>query len=142
MVNKNPPPDERVVYLALKNIFKGQAAQYRQQKIVSKVIRKHQKEDEVADLIRAHGLDIVCNSARTLLSDGIFESALKAKIRFPELFDLSPTQSAERDASEVEAARQEADAIECAVEGRWEEFEDAGPSSRPFRDIKGKITCY
>jgi hypothetical protein len=33
------------------------------------------------------------------------------KIRFPELFDVSPAQSAEREASEAEAARDEANTL-------------------------------
>ncbi|EDN04901.1 predicted protein [Histoplasma mississippiense (nom. inval.)] len=73
MGNKNPP-DERVVYLALKNIFKGPSAE--------------------------------------------------AKIRFPEVFDVSPVQSAEREASEAEAARNEANAIKDAVHGPQEHARD------------------
>lgn len=53
-----------------------------------------------------------------LLCDEIFDSTLKAKIRFPELFGLSPAQSAEREVSKAEAARHDADAIEHAVQGR------------------------
>jgi hypothetical protein len=41
---------------------------------------------------------------------------LKAKILFPEGFEVSPAQSAERYASEEEAARTEADAIRSAAE--------------------------
>jgi hypothetical protein len=41
MVNKNPPPDERVVYLALKNVFKGQNADIRNSKPIRKLIQKH-----------------------------------------------------------------------------------------------------
>lgn len=130
MVGKNPPPDERVVYLALKNVFKGQDADIRQNKAVRKLVRRHKGQEDVASLVQGHGLDVVCNTARTLLLDEIFASTLKAKIRFPELFDLSPTQSAEREASEAEAARHEADAIQHAVQGRWEDLEpvDPGPS--------------
>jgi len=118
MVSKNPPPDERVVYLALKNVFKGQNAEVRQNKAVRKLIKQHRSQEDVADLIREHNFEVVCNAARMLLCDEIFESTLKAKIRFPELFDLSPAQSAEREVSEAEAARHEADAIEHAVQGR------------------------
>jgi len=52
-----------------------------------------------------------------LLEEDIFASTLKAKIRFPEVFDVSPAQSAEQSASEVEAAKSEADAIKHAAEG-------------------------
>ncbi|KAJ2977478.1 hypothetical protein NQ176_g4346 [Zarea fungicola] len=116
MANQNPPPDERVVYLALKNIFKGQNAQARKSKTVSKLIRQHKTQESVANLLREHNFDIICNLAVNLLSAEIFESTLKAKVRFPELFDASPTQSAEKEASEAEATRYEADAIKNAIQ--------------------------
>jgi hypothetical protein len=116
MANKNLP-DERVVYLTLKNVFKGPDAEVRQLKSIRKLITKYQKQYDVANLINAHSLDTVCNIARTLLTEQIFESTLKAKIRFPEVFDVSPTQSAEREASEAEAVRNKANAIKEAVQG-------------------------
>ncbi|KAK3936165.1 hypothetical protein QBC46DRAFT_461632 [Diplogelasinospora grovesii] len=94
MGNKNPP-DERVVYLALKNVFKGSNAEVRQPKAIRKLIVQHQSQHDIADL-----------------------STFSAKLRFPEVFDVSPAQSAERKASEVKAARNEADAIRDAVQGR------------------------
>jgi hypothetical protein len=110
-MNKNPP-DERVVYLALKNLFKGSNAQVRQPKAIRKLIASNQAETEIADLIAAHNIDSLCGTARTLLTEQVFESTLKAKIRFPEVFEVSPTQSAEREASEITATRNEAKAIE------------------------------
>lgn len=127
MGKKNPPPDERVVFLALKNVFKGQDAEVRQSEAIRKLIKQYQEQEYVADLVREHNIDVVCNYARTLLCDGIFASTLKAKIRFPELFDLSPTQSAEKEASEAEAARHEADAIALAVHGCLHPLEHAAP---------------
>ncbi|KAL2366233.1 hypothetical protein RJZ56_000881 [Blastomyces dermatitidis] len=124
MGNKNPP-DERVVYLALKNIFKGPNAHVRQPKIIRKLIGRSQNQGDVANLVKAHNIDTICNTARTLLTEQIFESTLKAKIRFPEVFDVSPVQSAEREASEVEAARNEANAIKDAVHGHQEDVRDA-----------------
>jgi hypothetical protein len=56
-------------------------------------------------------------SAKALLQDEIFISTLRAKIHFPEVFEVSPAQSAERAASEAEAARSDADAIRDATEG-------------------------
>ncbi|UNI16717.1 hypothetical protein JDV02_003130 [Purpureocillium takamizusanense] len=120
MVSNNPPPDERVVYLALKNVFKGHNAGVRQNRAIRKLIKQYRSQEDISDLIREHNVDVICNAARMLLCDEVFESTLKAKIRFPELFDLSPTQSAEREASEAEAARHEADAIEHAVQARRE----------------------
>lgn len=128
MVIKDPLPDERVVFLILKNVFKGQNAEVRQPRAIHKLIKEHQKLDAVADLVREHNFDIVCNAARVLLCDDIFASTLKAKIRFPELFDLSPTQSAEKEASEAEAAKHEADAIALAIKG-LDPFKDGIPGA-------------
>ena len=119
MRNKNPPPDARVVYLALKNVFTDNMAKVRQPRIISKAIKNHEAQDPVTDLLREHNFEAICNSARDLLQHGVFASTLKAKIRFPELFDLSPAQSAEKDASEAEAAQHEAEAVEHAVQGLW-----------------------
>lgn len=68
MGNKNPP-DERVVYLALKNIFKGPSAEVRQPKAIRKLIGRSRHQEDVADLIKAHNIDTICNTARTLLTE-------------------------------------------------------------------------
>lgn len=112
------PPDERLVYLALKNVFKGPDAQLRNLKKIRKQIQKHQDNEDVRALVDEHNMVNICNTARLLLERDIFTSTLKAKIRFPEVFDVSPAQSAERVASEAEAAKGEADAIRDIAEGR------------------------
>src|SRR5579862_8363964 len=112
------PPDERLVYLALKNIFKGADAHLRKPKKIRDLILNHQDQSNVRDLVQEHNIDNVCNVAKGLLEQQIFESTLKAKIRFPEVFEVSPAQSAERAVSEAEAARTEADAIKDVAEGR------------------------
>ena len=111
-------PDERLVYLALKNHFKGADVQVRKLKKIREVIQKHQRHVDLRDLIREHSIDHISHIAKVLLEQQIFESTLKAKIRFPEVFEVSPAQSAEREASEAEAARTEEDAIKDAAEGR------------------------
>lgn len=131
MVPKNPPPDERVVYLALKHVFKGANAEVQMSKAINKLIKQHQKQEDVADLFQQHDFDVICNVARTLLADDIFASTIKAKARFPELFNLSPTQSAERAASENEAAKNEANAIEDAALGRWKTTQVADRENAP-----------
>ena len=111
-------PDERLVYLALTNVFKGADAQVRNLKKIRERIQKNQHYGGVQDLINEHNLDSVSSTAKVLLEQNIFESTLKAKIRFPEVFEVSPAQSAERAASEAEAAKTEAHAIRDAAEGR------------------------
>ncbi|KAE9381226.1 hypothetical protein N431DRAFT_551376 [Stipitochalara longipes BDJ] len=121
------PPDERLVYLALKNVFMGQDAQLRIVKKIRKLIQKHLDDGdaEVRALIEEHNIDNVCLTAKALLQDEVFASTLRAKIRFPEVFEVSPAQTAERVASEAEAARIDADAIRDAAEG------DQGRSASP-----------
>jgi hypothetical protein len=137
MANQNHP-DERVVYLTLKNVFKGPQAEVRQPKAILKLIKKSGKQQDVADLIRAHNMDIICNTARSLLTEQIFESTLKAKIRFPELFDVSPAQSAERAASEAEAARNDANAIKDAGQSLRENGVDANQIEEAVETESGK----
>ncbi len=86
------PPDERLVYLALKNVFKGPDVQLRIAKKIRKLIQKHLDDGdaEVRALVDEHNIDNVCNTAKALLQDKIFASTLKAKIRFPEVFEVSP----------------------------------------------------
>ena len=91
MGNSKNAPDERVVYLALKIVFKGPNAGVRQPKSIRKLIKKSQGQGDIAGLLESHNIDMVCNTARVLLTEQIFESTLKAKIRFPEVFDESPT---------------------------------------------------
>ena len=117
MSNSNRP-DERVVYLTLKNVFMGNVAEMRKLTAIRKVIQKERRQSEVESLVSAHGLETICTTTRSLLLEGIFKSTMRAKIRFPEVFDVSPTQSAEREASEAEAVRCEATAIsQFAPEG-------------------------
>lgn len=60
-------PDERVVYLALKEFFKGADAQIRRAKKVREVVQKAQNNIDVRDLIQQHNIENVCNVTKTLL---------------------------------------------------------------------------
>lgn len=53
--------------------------------------------------------------AKELLEEQIFESLPRAKLRFPELFQPSETQEAERAASEAEVVKIEAEAAQDIV---------------------------
>jgi hypothetical protein len=102
-------PDERLVYLACQHIFRGPNSMVRKRKQVMSLIQRNQPA--LTDILREYNIDRTCNDAKRLLDDEIFHSNLRAKIRFPELFDVSPAQSAEREASEAEAARDEANTL-------------------------------
>jgi hypothetical protein len=111
-------PDERLVYLALKGVLQGQDVHIRRGKTVRKIIQKQQNHDDIKYLIREYSIDSLCQTAKALLRDQIFESTLKAKIRFPEVFEVSPNQTAERAMSEDEAAKSEDAAIQSVAEGQ------------------------
>ena len=97
MANKTVkiPPDERLVYLAFKNVFRGCDAQMRKKKSIDAMVSKHKNANEdIEALVEEHDINHINNTVKALLKAEIFESTLKAKIRFPELFDVSPAQSA------------------------------------------------
>jgi hypothetical protein len=80
-MTKNPP-DERLVYLALKNTFKETDAQVRKTRKVRELITKKQHNVDVKNLIREHSPDNVYNVAKALLEQQILESTLKTKSGF------------------------------------------------------------
>lgn len=132
------PPDERVVYLACRTIFRGEAAQTRNAEPVRKLVQ--QNRPQLQQLLDEHGLDPVCRSVPTLLAQQVFESTVRAKIKFPELFEVSPAQSADREASEAEAARMDADTIadaanRCASQPEPQENIDAAAAGESEREI-------
>ncbi|CAG7915471.1 unnamed protein product [Penicillium olsonii] len=102
-------PDERLVYLACQHIFRGSHSHVRRSKVIRSLIQEN--KPSLTDILREHNIDRTVKVVKKLLEDQVFDDTLKAKIRFPELFDVSPTQSAEREASEAEAARGEASTV-------------------------------
>ncbi|KAK2598037.1 hypothetical protein QQS21_005814 [Conoideocrella luteorostrata] len=114
MGGQNPAPDEKLVYLALKNIFRGHYAQVRKTKAVARLIKLHKSQDSVANLLREHDFDTICDLASGLLSSEVFGSVLKAKMRFPDLFDPSPMQRVA--AAEAAEAGETADIIMNAIQ--------------------------
>ena len=105
---KQRSPDGRLIYLHCSSIFKGANAQVRQAKKVSKLLEKHKASIKV--LTKEFTLEAIVTVAKELLEERIFESLPRAKLRYPELFQASETQEAERAASEAEVLRIEAEA--------------------------------
>jgi hypothetical protein len=129
-------PDERLVYLALGGVFLGPDAHLRNQKKIRDRVQKYKDNVEIKALLQQHSEDSICIIAKLLLERQVFESSLKAKLCFPEVFDVSPAQSAEREASIVEAAKFEADAIRNVAEGR--PVLDIAPIKSSTDEEKGK----
>ncbi|RYP90803.1 hypothetical protein DL770_003064 [Monosporascus sp. CRB-9-2] len=103
------PVDKRRVYLACRGVFTGDKAHIRQLKKVRKVVEQHKAS--LRTLIQDLGEEKTIEAVRDLLERRIFESELRAKIEFPELFHSSPKQEIQREASEIDAARSAAEAI-------------------------------
>jgi hypothetical protein len=55
-----------------------------------------QQHKNYGPLLKDYGFDKVVNNIKVLLEQRIFESELKAKIAFPELFQLSPVHDVQR----------------------------------------------
>jgi hypothetical protein len=102
--------DGRRVFLAYRTVFTGPNAHIRKSKKVREVIEQHR--ESYKPLIRDFGFDKVADIVKTLLDQRVFESELKAKIAFPELFKTSPARDVQRNESENDAARSVAEAIE------------------------------
>ncbi|PVI05338.1 hypothetical protein DM02DRAFT_686219 [Periconia macrospinosa] len=114
------PPDERAVYLAFHGVLTKEERKYRKLTTIRRCIAGYITRSNVKFLVHEHGLDDLSKVVKRLLIDGVFDSTIKAKSRFPEAFEVSPTQIAERAMSELEASKAEAAAIECVTRGTQE----------------------
>ncbi|KAK3172110.1 hypothetical protein OEA41_004195 [Lepraria neglecta] len=110
---KQRSPDGRLVYLHCSSIFSGANAHVRRVKKVSQLLEKHKASIKI--LTKEFTLPAVAAVAKELLEEQIFESLPRAKLRYPELFQPSETQEAERAALEAEVIRIEAEAAQDIV---------------------------
>lgn len=129
-------PDEKLVYLTLKRVFQGQDVHIRNKKKVWNTIAKQKNQADIRHLIQQYDKQSLCQVAQTLLKDQVFESTLNAKKRFPEVFAVSPNQTAERAISESNAAKKENAAIQSVTEKHQDKpagpiIKSAEPSIKP-----------
>ncbi|CAN9444882.1 unnamed protein product [Alternaria alternata] len=86
-----PPLTDKLVYQTFRGIFVGEDSHLRKLKAVRKLIQKHyQKDIKVREFTVKYGLNSVGEVAKTLLEDQIFTSSAKARLRFPDLFEVAP----------------------------------------------------
>lgn len=112
-MTKQPSPDRRLIYLHCSSIFSGANAQVRRQKVVLRLIQQHKASIKI--LTNEFTLPAIAAVAKELLEERLFESLPRAKLRFPELFQTSEVEEAERAASEAEAVRIAAEAAQDIV---------------------------
>jgi hypothetical protein len=112
----DPPLTEKLVYLALKDIFVGNEIQPNITKSIRKKVRKRiekfQDDVRIKALIQQYTLQRITMVATVLLEEQIFGSESRAKACFPDIFEVLPSQDdqptnsgpkiAERDAATVQ----------------------------------------
>lgn len=101
---------EQRVFLAYRAAFEGSNALIRQQKAIQRLVSKHRESAKT--LLQSLGEKQVIETLKTLLERKVFQSELEAKLAFPELFAISPSQNVQHIASEADAARSEAEALD------------------------------
>jgi hypothetical protein len=85
-----PPLTDKLVYQTFRGIFVGEDSNLRKLKAVRKLIQKHyQKDIKVREFTVKYGLNSVGEMAKSLLEDQIFSSSAKARLRFPDLFEVA-----------------------------------------------------
>src|SRR5438105_1726251 len=95
--------NKRRVYVLCRPIFSGINAQVRKLKKVKELVNN--SRNSLQPLLRDIGEAKLVRILRYLLEGRIFESELRAKVEFPDLFRPSPFRDVQRQATEIDAAR-------------------------------------
>ncbi|KAJ0333172.1 hypothetical protein COL922a_010910 [Colletotrichum nupharicola] len=126
------------VYRTCRAIFSGDAALFRKPKKIKETLLHNRAP--LKHVFQEFGEVKLADIVKQLLESRLFESDLRAKVEFPELFRTSPQQDAQREASEADAAKSIAD---CLGEiARFEEDEEIPEANdhefltRPLKDEK------
>lgn len=104
------PPDRKLVYLHCSSIFKGANARVRKIKTIIQLLNKHRTSIKI--LTDQSPLSAIASVAKSLLEQGIFELQPRARLHFPDLFQPSERQEAQREASEAKVAKSEAETVQ------------------------------
>ena len=102
--------EKRQIFLACKAIFTGPNTLPKKPKTIQKRITKHQAALNTS--IPNFEVNRVTNIVRCLLKEQVFQSDIKAKTKFPDLFTPSPAKKVKCNAFEAEAARSAAGILE------------------------------
>lgn len=105
-------PDPSRVYTDCRSIFVGAGALFRKSSSIRNLLQKHR--NSITSLLREFSLEAICLVAQNLLRERIFEFPAKAKLRFPELFQITSTETPK------EAALDKANRLNRAISGSEE----------------------
>ncbi|KAH6842058.1 hypothetical protein B0T12DRAFT_273547 [Alternaria alternata] len=130
-----PPLTEKLVYLALKDVFRGDGSQPSTIEEIRKTIEKHKDEPKIGALIQSHGAESVCKVAQDLLKYQIFVSMAKAEVRFPEVFEVLPAQAEQATTTGTKIATSSSAAVRSAGTCKSEELLGIGDRIR-IRKVK------
>jgi hypothetical protein len=133
-------PDPASVYLHCSSIFKGPNAEIRRPKKILKLLSQHRNSIEI--LTNEFPLGVIAMVAKELLDERIFESLHLAKLIFPELFQTSEKQDAERAASEADTAKTEAEAVREVTARSEAEWEDEAAPAEGIPDEDEVFDCH
>ncbi|KAL2210048.1 hypothetical protein CC79DRAFT_1394339 [Sarocladium strictum] len=111
------------VYLCSRAIFSGDNANIKSAKRVKELV--DQNRQSLGNILTELG-EPVYTILQSLLDKKVFESELRAKLEFPELFRSSASRNAERQASEDEAANSTADRLNEIAAYEGEKCRDKG----------------
>lgn len=112
--------EKRRVYVLCRPIFSGKNALVRKRKKVKEMVNS--SRTSLHPLLNELGEAKLVEALRSLLESRIFESELRARTEFPDLFRPSPSRHAQRQASEINAARSTAEALDEAARQDSEEL--------------------
>ncbi|EXF76167.1 hypothetical protein CFIO01_03560 [Colletotrichum fioriniae PJ7] len=110
------------VYCTCRAIFSGNDALLRKKKKVKEVLVKN--TTTVRPLFFGFGEEKTILMSQYLLECRVFESDLRAKVMFPSLFQSTPQQDADREASEADAVRSVANALDEMSQSEGEDDDD------------------
>ncbi|EYE98320.1 uncharacterized protein EURHEDRAFT_206233 [Aspergillus ruber CBS 135680] len=120
--------EKRQIFLTCKAIFIGPNSLLRKSKTIKKRITKHQAELNTS--IPNFEINRVTGTVQALLKKQVFQSDIKAKMEFPDLFTPSPVNNAKGNVFEAEAGRSGAPILRRNyICSRKRQCEDAGSSS-------------
>ena len=120
MVSK--PERRRRIFLTARTVFVGPSARIRDRKDIRPLISRH--PDTFRQLNSAFGVNVVVDVIWSLLESGVFESELRAKLAFPELYQVSAVRTLQHDVSEQNAARSEAEAFDSISHADSDIYQD------------------
>ena len=125
-MNKQKCPEGKLVYLQCSSIFGGPNAHIRKKKTIRRLLNEY--ESSIKSLLAQFALEDIAITVRELLENRVFESASEARQLFPDLFEPSSTNQAQRHTPEVDTVKNEDERANGALLASTNGCQDSVPS--------------